>query len=137
MRKLTAAQAIQLDILNKVLIEEGIYDPNFTIPDEAIDSIEDYISDTFGVEIQSAYFDYLYDFRDSGEESNIPCETSRYYESESRATRLSSGEWVGWTYWYGGGKHSYPGEINWLEGAYYLKEPKPKTIIIYEFEKED
>jgi hypothetical protein len=31
---------------------------------------------------------------------------------------MLDGSWVGWTYWYGGGKHGEPGSIKWVEDAY-------------------
>ncbi len=31
---------------------------------------------------------------------------------------MLDGSWVGWTYWYGGGKHGEPGSIPWIEDAY-------------------
>ena len=53
-------------------------------------------------------------------ETGLPCEYSRHYESKSVAAKASDGSWVGWTYWYGGGKHGEPEAIDWIEGAYDL-----------------
>lgn len=51
-------------------------------------------------------------------ETKIPCEWSRHYESKSVASKMPDGTWVGWTYWFGGGKHGDPESIEWIEDAY-------------------
>jgi hypothetical protein len=64
--------------------------------------------------------DILYEMREGEFETNIPTSCSRHYESKSVATKMLDGSWVGWTYWYGGGKHGCPEEIEWIEDAYDL-----------------
>ena len=70
-------------------------------------------------------------FRSEGaqEETSIDAPWSRHYESKSVATDLGyineAGRWVtqcwvGWTYWYGGGKHGEPEEMDWFSHAYDL-----------------
>lgn len=54
------------------------------------------------------------------EETGLPCEYSRHYEAKAVAAEMPDGSWVGWTYWYGGGKHGEPGEVDWMEYAYDL-----------------
>jgi hypothetical protein len=49
-------------------------------------------------ELRSSY-DYVTD---------IPAPSSRHYEAKSVAKQMSDGTWVGWTFWYGGGKHGEP-----------------------------
>lgn len=56
--------------------------------------------------------------REGTENTNLPCGYSRHYESRSVASRAPDGSWVGWTYWYGGGKHGQPQSIDWMEEAY-------------------
>lgn len=135
MRKLTAPQAIALDVLYKVLDENNVID-RVEISNEDLDELESFVEGNY-YDIYDDYLDALNDFRCSGEVTNISPENSRYFESKSRARKLTSGKWVGWTYWYGGGKHDRPSEMDWLGNAYYLKEPTPKIITVYEFEKED
>jgi hypothetical protein len=36
----------------------------------------------------------------------------RHYERREVAAKLPDGTWVGWPYWYGGGKHGCPEEID-------------------------
>jgi hypothetical protein len=76
--------------------------------------------------------------RCSGEFSEISCEYSRNYETESHAKKTLSGKWVGWTYYYGGGKHSEPSAIDWKSDAYFLDcEEKEVTVIQRTFKKQD
>jgi hypothetical protein len=61
-----------------------------------------------------------YELRDCGEDSGLACENSQHYESTAIAYECYDGTWVGWTYWYGGGKHANPEELEWIKDAYYL-----------------
>ena len=64
-------------------------------------------------------------------ETGIKCEYSRHYESKAVAMKMPDGQWVGWTYWYGGGKHGEPEAIDWIEDAYLLncvEEEKMVTV---------
>lgn len=79
--------------------------------------------------------DIIYEFRESGEETDIEAEYSRHYESKSVAIQLDDGSWVGWTYWYGGGKHGNPEEIDWMDDAYDLKVVGEEIIKKTIFEK--
>lgn len=78
--------------------------------------------------------DYIQDarseFREGQVETDIASEYSRHYESNSVAACVN-GQWVGWTYWYGGGKHGEPEAIDWIEYAYLLdcvEEQKVVTV---------
>jgi hypothetical protein len=46
--------------------------------------------------------------RGGEEETSLPCPGSRLYETKSVAAPMLDGTWVGWTYFYGGGKHGEP-----------------------------
>ncbi len=72
-----------------------------------------------------------YEAREGSVETEIPCEYSRHYESKSVAAQAPDGSWVGWTYWYGGGKHGEPEAIDWMADAYDLacvEEEKVVTV---------
>lgn len=62
-------------------------------------------------------------------ETNVPCDYSRHYESKSVAAQCPNGEWVGWTYWYGGGKHGEPDAIDWIEHAYDLECTEEQRVV--------
>ena len=63
-------------------------------------------------------------------ETDISTEWSRHYESNGVASRMPDGSWVGWTYWYGGGKHGEPGAIDWMSEAYDLDVVEEEKIVI-------
>ena len=82
------------------------------------------------------HWDYESEFRGGTVETNLPCDYSRHYESKSVARKLSDGSWVGWTYWYGGGKHGEPGSVQWMEDAYDLEVTETeKMVLVREFKK--
>lgn len=83
------------------------------------------------MEDEDELWDTLSEVRAGEVETGLPCEYSRHYESYSVAAKLPDGSWVGWTYWYGGGKHGEPESIDWMEDAYdldCLEEVKPMTV---------
>jgi len=83
-----------------------------------------------------AHWDLVSDFRSSGEDSGLPSQWSRHYEAKEKARQLSDGTWVGWTYWYGGGKHSDPESIDWMSEAYDV-EVRQETRIVNVFAKKE
>lgn len=61
----------------------------------------------------------------------------RHYESNSVALQTTTGQWVGWTYWHGGGKHSEPSAIPWMEYAYFLDcVEEEKMVVVRTFLKQ-
>ena len=101
--------------------ESFIGEPHSMSEDEIIDLYDD----------SESALDIVYDFREGEVETDIPCECSRNYELKSVAAKMFDGSWVGWTYWYGGGKHGNPEEIPWMEYAYDLdciEEEKLVTV---------
>lgn len=72
----------------------------------------------------------LEDLRSGEIETNITAPYSRHYETQSVAAQAPNGQWVGWTYWHGGGKHGNPEEIEWIEHAYLLNVESEKEVVI-------
>lgn len=61
---------------------------------------------------------------------------SRHYESKSVAAKMPDGSWVGWTFWYGGGKHGEPEAIDWMDEAYDLNcSEEEKVVTVRTFSK--
>lgn len=96
------------------------------------------IDDEYDAANEGELGDYLQDacneIRAGQVKTGLPCEWSRHYESESVAAKLPDGSWVGWTYWYGGGKHGEPEAIDWIDGAYDLtctEEEKMVTVCTF------
>jgi len=70
------------------------------------------------------------------EETGLPTEYSRHYESKSVAKQMKDGTWIGWTFWYGGGKHGEPEAIEWIDEAYYLDcKEEEKVVTVRAFTK--
>lgn len=70
---------------------------------------------------EDGFSDAECELRNSGVDTGLPCDYSRHYESKAVAAEMLDGSWVGWTYWYGGGKHGQPSEMPWLEDAYEVE----------------
>jgi len=99
-------------------------------PCENIDTLYEKLTET------DAYYDANNEIRSIGIETKIPSEYSRYYESKSLAMKMPDNSWVGWTYWYGGGKHGEPEAIDWIEYAYDVNcQEEEKTLIVQTFTK--
>ena len=79
--------------------------------------------------------DDIRDFAGMGEDSDINPEWSRNYESKSKCIQVQDGSWVGWTYWYGGGKHGCPEDIAWIDDAYNVRLLKTEYVPKRFFEK--
>lgn len=69
------------------------------------------------------------EFRQGEVETGVPCQDSRHYESKSVAAKMPDGTWVGWTYWYGGGKHGEPEAIDWMNEAYDLAVTEEEKVV--------
>ena len=50
---------------------------------------------------------------------------------------MPDGSWVGWTYWYGGGKYGEPEAIDWMDDAYDLAcTEEEKVVTVRTFTKQ-
>lgn len=95
------------------------------ITDESIDEIYD------GMEYLQ---DAIQEVRGGEVETGLRCDYSRHYESKAVAAKLPDGSWVGWTYWYGGGKHAEPEAIDWMEEAYdVFCHEEEKLVVVRTF----
>jgi hypothetical protein len=138
METMTAEQILKSAVLEQVavwikeyeeaaLVIEGPFDTQDKI-DAAFEAIEEHGLDDNVSEAES-------ELRDSyTHETGIECDYSRHYESKAVAKRIGD-KWVGWTYWYGGGKYGEPESVEWMEDAYFV-EPKEETKVVLVFSKE-
>lgn len=69
------------------------------------------------------------EIRTSGYETGLPAASSRHYECEAVAVGAPNGQWVGFTYWHGGGKHGNPEEIDWIEHAYHVECVEEEKLV--------
>lgn len=123
---MTPEQRIKRDILRDAIDNNDDINCDDEIVAENVDELyREVLTDN------DLHWDFVSEFRESGEATGLPCDYSRHYESHSVGRKLSDGGWVGWTYWYGGGKWGEPGAIPWMEDAYELdvvEEEKVMTV---------
>jgi hypothetical protein len=88
---------------------------------------------------QDLLYDAKAEVRASGEETpGLPSPYSRHYESKAVAAKMPDGSWVGWIYWYGGGKHGEPDAVEWMEYAYDLEvTEEEKLMVVRTFKKKE
>ena len=84
---------------------------------------------------EDRHWDARNEVRSSGIETSLTRDVhymiARHYEHHEVAARMPDGSWVGWTYWYGGGKHGDPGGVEWMSGAYLVDHrEEPRTIMV-------
>lgn len=120
---MTPEEMIQADI-----IQQAIKNGDFKFDKELN---ENTIYDAYvALEDEDIHWDYEYEMRSGQLDTNISSPSSRHYESKSVAHKMSNGQWVGWTYWYGGGKHAEPESINWMNEAYFLDCVEEEKVVI-------
>jgi hypothetical protein len=81
--------------------------------------------------------DATQEMRCTGIDTDLECEWSRHYESNAVAIQYIDGSWVGWTYWFGGGRHGEPEAIDWMDSAYDVQcSEEEKIVVVRTFTKE-
>lgn len=124
-------------ILQAIVNQDLFYDGN---SEDLHHDLSEEIIDKYWGELCDKDLDWEYssEFRTSGERTDLPCEESRHYESYSVARQLTDDSWVGWTYWYGGGKWGDPSGINWMEEAYFLDCTETiETVVVKHFTRKE
>jgi hypothetical protein len=136
---MTAEQILKAAILDQVaerikddgdtnLVLDGPFDTQEKI-DAAFEVIENHGLDDVASEAES-------ELRGSYTHvTGIECDSSRHHSASSVASQFGD-KWVGWTYWYGGGKHGEPKSIEWMEDAYFV-EAKEETKVFLAFTKSE
>jgi hypothetical protein len=127
---MTPQQKLKHAILLKAAVFKDIEPITVSITKDNIDTLYDENDSDWQLQ------DARNDLRCSGQYTHLPSPVSRHYESDSVAAKMPDGSWVGWTYWYGGGKHGEPDSIDWIEDAYDLKcIEKEQLVVVRTFEK--
>lgn len=122
---MTPEQKLKHAILLRAIEMEHIHPIESPITAENVDGL--FNANNAGWELQ----DPRNEMRVGEVETGIACECSRHYESKAVAAQMPDGTWVGWTYWFGGGKHGEPEAIDWMDAAYHLtctEEVKTMTV---------
>jgi hypothetical protein len=84
------------------------------------------------------HWDYESEFREGQDRTDITPKWSNHYESYSVASEMFDGSWVGWTYFYGGGKHGDPESIDWVSEAYNVTfTESTRTIVVRHYTRDE
>lgn len=113
-------------LIYKAAIEKGKTFYDIDVPEITPENIDDIIIND---KYEDLIADGLSEVREGDYKTGLPCEWSRHYESESVASCID-GRWVGWTYWYGGGKHGQPESVPWIDDAYELDCVEQEVLTI-------
>jgi hypothetical protein len=108
--------------------------------EESLDPVTaDNVDDLYGQLVEEDnHWDAKNEVRCGEVETGLKCEYSRHYESKSVAAKAPDGSWIGWPYWYGGGKHGEPSAMDWMDDAYDLDcKEEEKMVIVQTFTKRD
>lgn len=100
-----------------VLIKAAEFDKKLKLPSITAENV-DAVYDEAESNHSNGIGDARGEIREGQHETGIECEWSRHYESKSVAAQYIDGSWIGWTYWFGGGKHGEPEAIDWMDSAY-------------------
>lgn len=120
---MTPTQKIKATILYKAA-DRGDFKLDKEITEDTVDTLYDECLVDEGI-----HYDYELDMRGGDVETNLPSQLTRYYETEEVASQMYDGSWVGWTYYYGGGKHSNPECIDWMSEAYNLEMKEHQELV--------
>ena len=128
---LTAEQKVKMLILTRA-IDMGYFD--YKLSDITEENLEEVWE--LGCE-DSSLQDAKSEVREGDRETKIPYDGGRHYEAKSVATYCEwDNSWVGWTYYYGGGKHSEPEAIDWIPYAYDVDcFSEEKLVVVHTFSK--
>lgn len=141
---MTACQKIKREIIIWALENFKEYPDNLSDKDKVFlaladkqDITENTVDEQYDALVETGnHWDILSEFRPGQLETKLPSDYSRHYEAKEVARKLSDNTWVGWTYWYGGGKHGDPDSVPWMEDAYELDVTETeKMVLVREFKK--
>jgi hypothetical protein len=136
---MTPEQAIMIEAFRR-LIEDAESNPieGYTYPATVDETNIDEVCDGFDEATHGDENGWLREacneIRTSGTKTGIPSrDWSRHYEQHEVGALLAD-RWVGWTYWYGGGKHGEPEAIDWMSEAYFLDvTEEERTVVVRTF----
>ena len=125
---MTPEQKLKYAILDLAHIWEHDKSIDETLTGEEVDDLWD----------ETDVGEAMYEIRNGGVETGLSCQSSRHYESEAVAIQCPTGDWVGFTYWHGGGKHGDPDGIDWIEYAYDVTcKEEQKMVTVRTFKQGD
>lgn len=121
---LSPKQKIERTALKEVLEYEGEQEYHAKLLDENFDISE--LTDKYRDGMQET----LSGIRDGEFETGIDCESTRNYEVKGVASEMLDGSYVGWPYYFGGGKYANLDEIDWMSDAYDLEKKDEEKLVV-------
>jgi hypothetical protein len=121
-KKMNASQKLKHMILLMDHALSGKTPPDINA--DNIDALYDELNDG-GWGLQEARME----LRHGDYKTDIDSPHSRHYEPHEVAAKAPDGSYIGWTYWTGGGKHSNPEEIDFVEDAYDVNVTEEQKMI--------
>ena len=132
---MNAAMTPEQKIKHAILLKVSEWDDRpleIEVTAENVDALYDRLENKDG------HWDAMNELRSGEVETGLPCEWSRHYESKAVAAKMPDGSWVGWTYWYGGGKYGEPEAIEWMSEAYELEcTEEEKLVVVQTFARKE
>lgn len=126
LRHYVLIRATDFDDELKALVQEWTKNPS----PESLDALYEHADEQFSDSLQDARSEC----RGGQEITDIPAKADyrilRYYDAESVAAQMPDGSWVGWVHFYGGGKHSEPDAIEWIDTAYHLDVKEEEKVVV-------
>lgn len=102
------------------------------------DKVEEFYDEVKYEEFEDYVRDVVSEFRDSGENINDKVYEDRYYCYRDVAIPITGRDdlYLAWTYYFGGGKHAQPWDVEWMEDCYLLRcREVEETRIVKVYEK--
>ena len=126
----------QQKLKHLILLKKQAWEPEFLkgleITADNIDELYEEHRKDWGLQDEES------EIRCSGTKTGLKAPYSRHYESDAVAAQYVDGSWVGWTYWYGGGKHGEPEAIDWMEDAYEVNcTEEEKMVVVRTFSEKE
>jgi hypothetical protein len=130
---MTPEQKVKWIIIRRVYEKANKLDDLPEVTKENVDSLFEETEYKCADRCGEGSFPYLCDVVDevrNGEnDTDLDTPSSRHYESKAVAARAPDDSFVGWTYWYGGGKHGQPESIDWINEAYDLDCKEEEKLV--------
>lgn len=130
---MTPSQKLKQLIINDAVRAEAVNDMELPVIDASnVDELYEHLKENY------LLCDSLAEIRGGQVKTELPSPDSRHYESREVAAQAADGSWIGWTYWYGGGKHGEPSAVPWIEDAYALSMTEEEvTQTVRRWKKEE
>lgn len=98
-------------------------------PSQIEKRFDDILNGDEGQEVKDRLNEIVEELRSGVYNTDLPTNSCRHYECREVAAGMLDGSFVGWTYWYGGGKYGAPESVPWIDKAYEVAYEEVKTVV--------